>query len=53
MILDLIKKTTINIDTIIEEVVIFSNNKYVTKIINKSDLRCIKYYIKYKRRIKT
>ena len=38
MILDLIKKIITNIDTVIEDVVIFSNNKYVTKMINKLDL---------------
>ena len=38
MLLDLIKKITININTETEEVIIFSDNKYVTKMINESDL---------------
>lgn len=32
------KKIIININTVIEEIIIFSDNKYVTKMINKPDL---------------
>ena len=38
MILDLVKTVTTNIGNSIEEVVIYTNNKFVAKMINKPNL---------------